>query len=218
MTNPTSQRQQHRESPVNWPVLYRGDDLLAEGTVLDLTPIGWRVAGSMPVASGMRLTLQLWVPDKPEPIHMEGATVLWVKECEFAIEAGEMTPTDQAWVTEFLNRKLTSSRTSQVTDQQASFQTYSEDSLNLSTDGNYQLPRCEDIMRMFSMADLNMKEVEAAVVERAMEQHDCTEEEAGIVYDRFLQEIWQPARRIYNGMVARKAQRDVTGDDAIANN
>lgn len=34
----------------------------------------------------------------------------------------------------------------------------------------------------------------------------------------FLLDIWQPPRRIDNGMVARKARRESTGEDSIATN
>jgi hypothetical protein len=79
---------------------------LAEGTVLDLTARGWRVAGTMPVVPGMRLTVQVSVPERPTLLRVQRATVLWVKDHEFAIEVHDMEPMDQAWVTEFLQQKL----------------------------------------------------------------------------------------------------------------
>lgn len=57
MTNRTSPMRRQSRFPVSWPVLYGGAEFLAEGTVLDLTRIGWRVAGAMPVVPGMPLTL-----------------------------------------------------------------------------------------------------------------------------------------------------------------
>jgi hypothetical protein len=98
-------------------VLYGGDELLAEGTVLDLTQIGWRIAGAMPVRPGMQLALAVWVPEKREPLRVERATVLWVNGCEFAIEAHEMAPCDQTWVSDFLSQKLGLSWISRAGDQ-----------------------------------------------------------------------------------------------------
>lgn len=218
MTNPINPQRHQNESPVSWPVLYRGDDLLAEGTVLDLTPIGWRVAGPMPVTPGMQLTLQLWVPEKPEPVRIERATVLWVRGCEFAIEGGEMAPSDQAWVTEFLNRRIGLSRTSQGADHLTSFQLINEGAFSLLTHGDNRVTGCEDMLRIFIAAQINMDDIEEAVVQRSMVERGCREEEARTAYDHLLREVWQPAFRILNGMVAQKARREQTGQDSITNN
>ena len=123
MTDRTNLMRRHNRFPVSWPALYRGDEVLAEGTVLDLTHTGWRIAGTMPVMPGMRLAIKLWVPDKPEPVRISAATVLWVKNCEFAIEVQEMGPTDRKWVTEFLNQKLGLSWMGQTVDGQCSVET-----------------------------------------------------------------------------------------------
>lgn len=218
MTNPIRRTQYKPGTPVNWPVLYRGDDFMAEGTVLDLSPLGWRVAGPMPVVPGMQLTLQLWVPDKPEPVRIERATVLWVKDCEFAIEGGDMGFVDRAWVTTFLHRKHEAAEKSREIDRQPSVPAGIEDHVNLATGSEFKLPRCEDIMRLFGSPKANTKLVKQVVMEWAKTEQHCTEEQAQAVYDRFLRDVWQPARRIYNGIVARQAQRDATGEDAIANN
>jgi hypothetical protein len=92
--------------PVSWPMRYGNASFLAEGTVLDLTARGWRLAGTMPVVPGMRVTVQVSVPERATLLRVQRATVLWVKDHEFAIEAHGMDPTDQAWVTEFLQQKL----------------------------------------------------------------------------------------------------------------
>ena len=106
MTNRTSPVRRYSRFPVSWRMLYGTDEFLAEGTVLDLTSRGWRLAGSMPVVPGLCVALQVWIPGKAEPLRIHRATVLWVKDLEFAIDAHEMSANDREWVTEFLHQKL----------------------------------------------------------------------------------------------------------------
>jgi hypothetical protein len=122
MTNRTNPVRRHSRFPVSWPVLYGNDDFLAEGTVLDLTALGWRVAGSMPVIPSMQLTLKVSVPDRSIPLCIRRATVLWVHDHQFAIETHAMAPSDQAWVTEFLRQKLGLMWISRTTDQVTSLE------------------------------------------------------------------------------------------------
>lgn len=105
MMNRTSPVRKHTRFPVRWAVVYGCEGFLGEGTVLDVTRIGWRMAGVMPVQPGMRLTLQLWPEGKPDRMRVE-ATVLWVNGCEFALDKPKLTADDHAWISEFLNQKL----------------------------------------------------------------------------------------------------------------
>jgi hypothetical protein len=87
--------------------LYGSEEFMSGGTVLDVTQTGWRVAGAMPVRLGMQLTIQLCPPDKTGPrIHVTGATVLWVKGCEFAIDVPLLAPHERDWLSRFLTEKL----------------------------------------------------------------------------------------------------------------
>jgi hypothetical protein len=177
--------------PVSWPVIYRGDEFLAEGTVLDLTQIGWRIAGSMPVEPGMQLTLAVWAPDKLTPIRIERATVLWVNGCEFAIEAHEMAPSDHTWVNDFLKRKLGLSWTSR--NGQAS---------------SSQLPPA------------SLQEAHSPLREHqflATQTNDQEDEDEDLTtYDQRLNQL--EGLRIVREMLARKVRRELTGEDSIANN
>ena len=107
MMDRTSPVRKHTRFPVRWPVLYGSEEFISGGTVLDITETGWRVAGAMPVRPGMQLTIQLCPPDKSGPrIHVTGATVLWVKGCEFAIDVPLLAPHDRDWLSRFLTEKL----------------------------------------------------------------------------------------------------------------
>lgn len=106
INNRTSPIRKHSRFPVRWPVLYSGEDFVGEGTVLDITQTGWRLACAMPVDPGMRLTLHLWPQGKGGPIRIQQATVLWVKGCEFALDVPELAPEDGAWLARFLDHRL----------------------------------------------------------------------------------------------------------------
>ena len=103
MSNCRSSARRQSRFPVRWPIRYGGEEFLADGTVLDLTRHGWRVAGTMPVEAGMRLTLQVWPPGKPDGLRIEQATVWWVKGCEFALDINVVAPHDQEWMVQFLD-------------------------------------------------------------------------------------------------------------------
>jgi hypothetical protein len=126
MTNRLNPVRRYSRFPVKWPVLYGNDELLAEGTVLDLTSLGWRLAGSMPVVPGMQLRLQVSIPERSTTLRIQRATVLWVNNHEFAIEAQDMDPIDHAWVTEFLRQKLGLMWISRSADQETSVHTMDE--------------------------------------------------------------------------------------------
>jgi hypothetical protein len=96
----------HTRYPVQWPALYSGEDFIAEGTVIDITALGWRIAGPMPVQLGMRLRLHVWPPDKANPIWIEEATVLWVRGQVFGVELNQARPADEVWLMEYLEEVL----------------------------------------------------------------------------------------------------------------
>lgn len=96
----------HTRWPARWPLLYGDQEFVAQGTMLDVSAKGWRMAGPMPVCPGMRLNFWVWPPERPEGIHVEDATVLWVKGYEFALNVQNMDPIDREWLTQFLDRTL----------------------------------------------------------------------------------------------------------------
>ena len=79
----------HRDHPrldVRWPVLYGDDELLGQGTLLDVSGVGARVVGTMPVAAGKRLKLWVFPPQEGDELYVEETRVLWVNGQEFAID------------------------------------------------------------------------------------------------------------------------------------
>jgi len=90
--------------PVCWPVSYGSlgsRHFLSKGMILDVTPSGFHVAGTMPVEVGMRLHVWGGPPAKPGPFNIR-ATVVWVKGHEFGLDFHSLAEDDQQWLTGFL--------------------------------------------------------------------------------------------------------------------
>lgn len=216
MQNRTNPMRRHSRFPVSWPLLYGNNAFLAEGTVLDLTTRGWRVAGSMPVIPGMALTLQVSVPERSTPLCVHRATVLWVHDHEFAIEAHEMTPIDRTWVTEFLQQKLGLMWMSRTTDRETSLPARDEAPHRKIAVPQPSVPTVKDILHRFLAIETTA--TDRPVDARWNGDSDCHEGELHTSYDLVPDKIWHEARRILRGMVARNASRELTGWDPISDN
>lgn len=216
MTNRTNPMRRHSRFPVSWPVLYGNDALLAEGTVLDLTSLGWRVAGSIPVTPGMTLTLQVSIPERSAPLCVLRATVLWVHDHEFAIEAHEMAPIDQAWVTEFLRQKLGLMWISRTAGHETSLQTRNETPRGETALPQLSVPSIEEVLHRFLAIETDSADMPAE--QRWSGDAEFQETAAHPRFDRQSEKILREAHRILRGMVAIKADRVRTGRDRIADN
>jgi hypothetical protein len=218
MTNRPNPVRRYSRFPVRWPMLYGSDELIAEGTVLDLTSLGWRLAGSMPVVPGMQLTLQVSIPERSTPLRIQRATVLWVKDHEFAIEAHEMPHIDHAWVAEFLNQKLGLMWMSRTADQETSVHprdemTHSETALSQSS-----APFIEDLQRQLSVFHTDSTDMSAEAHWTNNSDFQDQDIESRSPFVRLPETIFLEARRIVRRMLAIKATRARTGRDPIANN
>ena len=87
---------------VRWPLLYGTDDLIAEGTLLDVSVAGCRFAGTMLVEPGMPLWLRLYPEEREGLISIEQARVVWIKSNEFGLELHYVPPADRQWLMKFL--------------------------------------------------------------------------------------------------------------------
>ena len=206
----------HSRFPVSWHVLYGNDAFQAEGTVLDLTALGWRVAGAIPVVPGMQLTLRVSVPDRSTMLWVQRATVLWAHNHEFAIEAHEMAPIDQAWVAEFLRQKLGLMWMSRITDQETSLQVRDETRREVAALPQASIPTMEDILHRF----LAIETVAADMPDEPQWSRDSEvqETETLSLCNRVPENILREARRILRDMVAIKASHERTGWDPILTN
>lgn len=217
MTNRLNPVRRYSRFPVKWPVLYSNDELLSEGTVLDLTSLGWRLAGSMPVAPGMQLTLQVSIPERSTPLRIQRATVLWVNNHEFAIEAHDMDPIDHAWVAEFLRQKLGLTWISRSADQETSVHPMDEGPHSKAALAEPSVPSVEDIQQQLSSGHTNTTDTPGNARSNDGDS-DFQQREDPTPHDHLPGKIVHEARRIVRGMLAIKAARVRTGRNPIADN
>lgn len=216
MINRLNPVRRYSRFPVKWPVLYGNDELLAEGTVLDLTSLGWRLAGSMPVVPGMQLTLQVSIPERSTPLRIQRATVLWVNNHEFAIEAHDIDPIDRAWVTEFLRQKLGLMWMSRSANQEISVHPMDEGPQEETALAEPSIPSVEDIQQQLSSRHTHTTDPPANA--RWNGDSDVPQEEGHTSHDLLPSKIVHDARRIVRGMLAIKATRVRTGRNPITDN
>lgn len=216
MTNRPNPVRRYSRFPVRWPMLYGSNELVAEGTVLDLTSLGWRLAGSMPVVPGMQLILQVSIPERSTPLRIQRATVLWVKDHEFAIEAHELAPIDHAWVAEFLRQKLGLMWMSRTADHETSVHTRDEMTHREPVLPESPVPSVEDLQRQFSALHTDSTDMPAEA--HWTGNSDFQEGGSHSPFVRLPKMIFPEARRIIRKMLALKAARARTGRDPIANN
>ena len=92
----------HPRFRVRWPATYWNEGLFGQGTVLHVSHLGCQLAGTMPAAVGMLLKLWISSPHREEPLCVEEARVLWVKEYEFGVELRRLPSSDHRWLMGFL--------------------------------------------------------------------------------------------------------------------
>jgi hypothetical protein len=80
--------------PVSFKLMYsgivRGDLLMGDGTVVDLSKGGLKVRGNCPVRVGMELTMFLYLPDGNDPLFVLEANVSWTSGNLFGVEFKKM--------------------------------------------------------------------------------------------------------------------------------
>ena len=87
---------QHRRIPVLWRAVFYSERLFTPGTVLDISPKGWRIASLLAVPAGIRLKLRVWPgPSHYHCLNIDEATVIWMKEHQFGIAIKRVRPNDE---------------------------------------------------------------------------------------------------------------------------
>lgn len=93
---------------VQWPLLYANEELVGQGTLLNLShwecQVGeCQVAGTIPVATGM--VLKVWISPKhrDDAIYVEEARVLWARANTFGLELLQVDIEDHEWLVSFLD-------------------------------------------------------------------------------------------------------------------
>src|SRR5215813_10503544 len=89
--------------PLQWPTLYAGHDFIAQGTILDLSLMGCRLAGTMPPDASTRLSLWMY-PEPDRGLYVEEARVMWASNEQFGIEFVKIRTEDLQWLIGYLDR------------------------------------------------------------------------------------------------------------------
>ena len=82
----------HDRVQVQWRVEYRTASGRGEGMLMDLSLQGCRIKGAQSFSCGIRVWLQLWLPDQAQPVNAEQAVVRWVKDDQFGVSFQVLPP------------------------------------------------------------------------------------------------------------------------------
>jgi hypothetical protein len=84
---PTIMQTRHRlRLPLRCPVIFASDELVGEGTVLDLGVPGCAVESDIAPPPGEYVRLHVLMPDEKGPLEVGLAKVRWVKPQRFGVE------------------------------------------------------------------------------------------------------------------------------------
>ena len=74
--------------PTTWFVAYEGEGVFGTGIAQNFSVDGWHITTiePRPIHVGMSLALRVTLPNQPIPMHVEAATVQWVRGREFGIQ------------------------------------------------------------------------------------------------------------------------------------
>jgi hypothetical protein len=88
--SPSAERRGSPRLPVSFKLMYsaitRGDVLIGDGTVVDLSKDGLGIRGNFPVRAGLELTMFLYLPDGNDPLFVLEANVAWTSGNLFGVE------------------------------------------------------------------------------------------------------------------------------------
>jgi hypothetical protein len=84
----------------------RGELIMGDGSVVDLSHKGLRIRGNMAVKSGLEMTLFLYLPDGRDPLFILSAKVAWSRGHEFGVEILKMNVREHNRLRYFLSSNL----------------------------------------------------------------------------------------------------------------
>ena len=83
------------------PIAFSGDDIVGEGTLVNLSASGWKVRCDRQVPKGTYLSLRISLPDKESPMEVTLAVVRWATGEEFGLEFLRMGTEEQTRLRQF---------------------------------------------------------------------------------------------------------------------
>ena len=110
-TRPVCDRRTDHRVHGDFRLMYSAQDdreelIMGDGNVVDLSNKGLRVRGNMAVASGLDMTLFLYLPDGHDPLFVLSAKVAWSRGHEFGVEILKMNVREHNRLRYFLSSNL----------------------------------------------------------------------------------------------------------------
>ena len=104
----TVNRRQASRPPVEFGLMYSaqhrsGEVIMGDGMVTDLSHHGLGIRGNTPVATGMELTIFLYLPDGKDPLFVMEARVAWTAGRRFGVEILKMNLRERNRLCHFLS-------------------------------------------------------------------------------------------------------------------
>ena len=92
---PVCNRRGESRVPVEFGLMYsaldeRGDLIMGDGTVIDISNSGLGIRGTMAVKTGIEMTLFVYLPDGQDPLFVLEARVAWSAGHQFGVEILKM--------------------------------------------------------------------------------------------------------------------------------
>lgn len=92
---PVCNRRGESRVPVEFGLMYsaldeRGDLIMGDGTVIDISNSGLGIRGNMAVKTGMEMTLFVYLPDGQDPLFVLETRVAWAAGHRFGVEILKM--------------------------------------------------------------------------------------------------------------------------------
>jgi len=95
----------YRRFPVVCPVTYEHRWQEGEGMVWNLSPVGWRVSGNLPVERGEVCSLNIILPTDKR-ISVAAGIVRWVRGEDFGLETLVMDGKAQAHLGKYIRERM----------------------------------------------------------------------------------------------------------------
>jgi len=82
---------------------FKGDQIAGQGTLVDLSFGGCRIKSKVKVRQGLKLGVQIALPDEEWPLQIEECDVRWTDGKVFGLEFTQLRPDQHARITRILD-------------------------------------------------------------------------------------------------------------------
>lgn len=89
---------------VDCSVMFAGENVVAEGRILDLSLPGCLMESSKKMSAGVYIQLRLFLPDHQAPLHVALAAIRWAEGSKVGIEFIRTSKPEQHRLEQFVHR------------------------------------------------------------------------------------------------------------------